>query len=130
MTKKQVWKYRCDYCKKTGLSAGHMTNHERHCTNNPNRICRMHARIAGEDIAAPTMPDMFRALKLRPLENAMIELRRIAHNCPMCILAAIRQTGIQKWDGDPGGSGPPDLRFDFKKELEAAWQTINEADAA
>ena len=31
--------YYCDFCKKHGLSSGHLQQHEKHCTNNPKRIC-------------------------------------------------------------------------------------------
>lgn len=122
MTKKQVWRYFCDHCKKGGLSAGHMKNHEKHCTANPERICRMHKYF--EEPQVP-MSDMLTALRVRPIEMAMNRLRHITNDCPMCILSAIRQSGIGKWDGDPE-SQSPDTGFDFKKELTAHWETINE----
>jgi hypothetical protein len=31
--------YYCDHCKKKGLSAVHIRNHEGRCTNNPDRWC-------------------------------------------------------------------------------------------
>lgn len=33
--------YYCDFCKKHGLSSGSLKKHEKHCTNNPNRFCRI-----------------------------------------------------------------------------------------
>ncbi|MCG3203975.1 MAG: hypothetical protein KCHDKBKB_00652 [Elusimicrobia bacterium] len=37
--------YYCEFCKnKKGLSASHMSRHERHCTMNPNRECRLCGR--------------------------------------------------------------------------------------
>src|SRR5688572_17673310 len=33
--------YYCDYCKKRSLAANHMKTHEKHCTNNPDRQCRL-----------------------------------------------------------------------------------------
>ena len=41
MYKKKKWRYYCDFCKKAGGSAGAMAKHEKHCTNNPNRYCRL-----------------------------------------------------------------------------------------
>lgn len=40
--------YYCDFCKKKGLSAGHIATHEKHCTGNPERECRLCE--LGEDI--------------------------------------------------------------------------------
>ena len=33
--------YYCDFCKKKGMSASAMSVHEKHCTLNPNRQCRL-----------------------------------------------------------------------------------------
>lgn len=45
----------------------------------------------------------------------------------MCMLAAIRASGIEKWDGDPESAPAINLNFNFKKELESFWNTINDA---
>lgn len=124
MTKKQVWRYYCEFCKKGSLSGGHMGSHEKYCTANPNRICRMHPLVT--DRLQASMLEMRAALSTASPDHGMSKLRQLAEDCPMCILAAIRQSGIAKWDGDPENP-PPDLGFDFKKELAAAWETINDA---
>lgn len=123
MTRKQVWRYYCDFCRKGSLSGGHMGAHEKRCTANPNRTCRMHANY--EQPQKP-ISELIAALSSREPDHAMATLRELADNCPMCILAAIRQSGICKWDGDPE-SKPIDLGFNFKGELEAAWKNINDA---
>lgn len=125
MTRIRVWRYICDYCGKRSLSGGHMSCHEKYCTANPNRICRMHAHF---DEPQRSIIDLMMALNSQAEDHGMTELRKRATNCPMCILAAIRQSGIQKWDGDIE-SPPLNLGFDFKVELKSAWQTINEAKA-
>ena len=33
--------YYCDFCKKKGLSASSISKHEKHCTLNPKRECRL-----------------------------------------------------------------------------------------
>lgn len=33
--------YYCDFCKKKGMSAASMSKHEKHCTLNSNRQCRL-----------------------------------------------------------------------------------------
>ena len=37
----QVNKYICDYCGKKQYASWAMKKHEKHCTMNPNRECRM-----------------------------------------------------------------------------------------
>lgn len=39
--------YYCDFCKKHGLAAGHMSRHEKRCTKNPVRDCGMCDRMGG-----------------------------------------------------------------------------------
>ncbi len=41
MKSKIIKQYSCDFCKKKGLSASHISRHEKACTNNPHRICNM-----------------------------------------------------------------------------------------
>jgi hypothetical protein len=124
VTKKQVWQYRCEFCGKRGYSAGHMTAHEKRCTANPNRICRMHVYYEKPQVVP--VSELVTALRSRAPDRGMAKLRELADNCPMCILAAVRQSGICKWDGDP--ENPPiDLGFNFKEELSSAWQAINDA---
>lgn len=125
MTKKQVWRYFCEFCGKGSLSGGHMRAHEKHCTANPNRICRMHKYF---DVPQCPMEDLIEALAQNPNDHGLADLRKLAGGCPICILAAIRQSGICKWDGDP--TNPPvDLSFNFKFELAEAWKAINDAAA-
>jgi len=126
MTRRQVWQYRCEFCGKRGLSSGHMKAHEKSCTANPERVCRFHPRLTGEP-AKRSARELTALLAFGKESYGMKEVREAAENCPICILAAVRQSGIQKWDGDPE-SPPIDLGFDFKAELKSAWETINDAE--
>jgi hypothetical protein len=47
MRVKKVNRYWCDFCNKAGLSAGAMAKHEKHCTMNPDRSCRVCTLING-----------------------------------------------------------------------------------
>ena len=76
-------------------------------------------------------------------EARMKDLREEAHNCPACILATIRQTGVQKsfvQFPDDDFTYLPDsmyfktpfgdtacLGFNFKYELKSAWDEYNSA---
>ncbi len=126
MTKRKVWRYCCEFCGKASLSGGHMGRHEKHCTANPKRICRMHANY--EEPQRP-MAELLAMLDIGSVDYGLAALRKATANCPICILSAIRQSGIAKWNGDPE-TPPRDMGFDFQAECRSAWATINEAKAA
>lgn len=46
MRTKMVKRHWCDFCNKAGLSASAMARHEKHCTMNPNRACRVCGMVA------------------------------------------------------------------------------------
>lgn len=55
MKRKQVWQYSCDFCKRKKLSASAISNHEKHCTMNPNRECRV-CKMVEDDRDADFVP--------------------------------------------------------------------------
>lgn len=129
MKKLQRWRYYCDFCKKAGQSGGHMKSHESACTLNPGRVCKMCVKM--DHVGQPAMADLLAVLPLPPnemgwdeeeafkalVEAAMPELRILTNNCPACIMAALRQKKIPV---------PIVTSFNFKKEIEAIFQGINE----
>jgi hypothetical protein len=126
MNRKRVWRYYCDFCKKAGCSAGHMASHEKGCTANPNRICRAHDRLSDHQPQRP-IGELVLVLHGKNPTEEVEALRELTGGCPMCMLAAIRQCGRQvAADEDGPGFGFP---FEFKKELEKAWDNANEAAA-
>jgi hypothetical protein len=143
-TRKQVWQYHCDFCKKKMYSSSAMSKHERHCTLNPDRECRM--CLISERIQQP-IPEL---IKLLPnpadyknvinngvilisdlsiydpeeypgyddaIAAALIRLRGETSNCPACILSAIRQSKVFVHS----------VPFDYKAELKRFWNDHNEA---
>lgn len=86
--------YYCDYCRKHGLSRHAMEMHERVCTVNPKRVCRW--KIDGHD-PEPNLPYLYGAIQERaPLDVSDIEwLRREVAGCPACMLAVLRQSGVE-----------------------------------
>ena len=136
MNRKRVWRYYCEFCKKSGCSAGHMKHHENNCTMNPNRKCGMCEYTENEQAS---IVDLLKALKADILEYKkdntfdrynevgtylmenvysvpLNKLRNVSEGCPACILAAIRQSGISQ-----------SIEFDFKKEKEEFWAGYNES---
>lgn len=96
-------RYYCDHCKKVSGSKSAMAIHEAHCTANPDRTCRMCGTSIG--------PRHHVGILQRPgntMEDwraKMDSLRSATEDCPCCILAAIRQSGIQKGRLEPDAEG-------------------------
>lgn len=140
MTRESVWKYTCDFCGKSGLSASHMARHEVNCTLNPARSCGM-CKMQGadgprpmrellalvpsrqelgieEDLQADNWSAQELAEKLAPRFPPIIErLKNATADCPACIMAAFRQKRI-----------PLSLTgWDYKKAREQFWTAWNDA---
>lgn len=133
MRRKQVWRYYCDFCKKSNCSVSAMSVHEKHCTMNPDRICRLCLRVdevqkpMKELLALLPDPNSFQSdtnefpfydeeLLQKAIEAVMPTLREATNNCPNCILAALRQKGIPVLMA---------TSFSYKNEMTAFWLDIN-----
>ncbi|KKL05738.1 hypothetical protein LCGC14_2603050, partial [marine sediment metagenome] len=79
MKKVKKWRYYCDFCKKSGASEYHMRNHEKHCTSNPNRECRICDKM---EVVQQPLHVLIEIYDQKHLQG----LRDISENCPMCIL--------------------------------------------
>lgn len=111
---KKIYKYRyyCDFCKKSGASAGHMKKHEKSCTANPNRICGF--------CGFPTdVKSLVSALGDGDNEGVK-RLREEAEGCPACMLSAIRQSGLQRAYVDEEDKGFS-VGFNFQAEKKEWW---------
>lgn len=123
MKKKKVWRYGCDFCGRSNCSGGSIAKHERHCTMNPNRVCRM-CKAVGETQAP--IAELIAALEFRaspwsgdegPTEADTTKIRAVAHNCPACILAALRQA--ERDSKDAAGSAHYSENFNWAEERKA-----------
>lgn len=114
-----------------------MKRHEERCTMNPDRICGMCNMLeigaAPIESLIPMLPSKDKCLKKMPgdeylspefeyydsemLNAALPKLREATSNCPACIMAAIRQSGIPV---------PAVSDFNFTEECNAIWTQINE----
>lgn len=118
-------RYYCDHCEAAGRLKGFWTKpsiikHERGCTINPNRICGLcaYAHETQKPIA-----QLVACLSTNKDDLGMKELRDLCSNCPACILAAIRQSGLQEWNEE---GRVVDFGFNFKIELQEFWNTERE----
>lgn len=121
MIEKQITGYYCEFCKKFGRSKHAMKKHELHCTMNQNRVCRI-CQLKDQGPQA-SIRDLLRALNIQGGVD-IDALHDRANGCPVCMLSAIRQSGVMK---SPYGSPNYEKasRFDFKKELAAFWNEYN-----
>lgn len=127
--------YYCEYCKKKSLRS--LKIHERHCTANPDRECRLcdnksikpiiekyqkyfyirktkkHSYVADLDTIEIT-PVFKRKFTLRDLVN------ELDYICPNCILALIRCLDLNRYWMDKK------YKFDYQKALANWWSKVNE----
>jgi len=111
MNRKLKWRYYCGFCRKSGMSASHISRHENFCTMNPVRICRMceFAKARQQPIES-----LIGSLKI-----GLDECKKVSKNCPACIFAALRQSGTSIIE-----SG-----FDFNAACKQFFREANERDA-
>jgi len=114
MKKRKVWKYFCEYCGKGNCNPSYLSRHERHCTLNPNRECRMCALVGNTPLPIEALQVGIVATEGNEEGTAgsaiITGLRTLASGCPACILAALRQYDSGNWFAKD---------FDFKKEGKA-----------
>jgi len=100
---KQV--YYCDHCRKHRLMRSAMEKHELYCTMNPERTCRWslleympspRMAAAGADGTHRMRRGLPRWVRMfAPLEEPILKrLRDHTQGCPACMLAAVRQSGL------------------------------------
>jgi hypothetical protein len=128
----KAWRYKCDFCGKNKHQKKAMEIHERGCTMNPDRLCKLHVWATGEE-KAPSILDSIQILRdhYGDKDRGLAALREFVGNCPACILAALRQTEMCKGYADEEGYSPPAIgkeQFDFKKELAEVWSEVRSND--
>jgi hypothetical protein len=132
MKVKKVNQYQCDFCGKKNYSAGHMKSHEKHCTMNPERACRMCAVVG---VSPSPMTELLAMLpepewhpddlgfetfvNIKEINEAIDALQEKVRDCPACTLAAIRQKGILV----------PITKFDYTSATKGFWNDFNDAQA-
>ena len=123
VTRTRAW---CDFCKKGMWSVAKIEVHEKHCTMNPNRVCRVCKTLLKQE--STPLPELIALCKASGAtcgdnggwtvpDSLHINLRHAAQQCPACEMAALRQSGI------PCGSVNG---FDFTKEIESIWVEVNQ----
>jgi len=125
--------YYCDFCKKKSLRS--LKIHEKHCTANPDRECR----LCDNKSIKPIIEKYRKLFYLREVKGKIFEweylkvipvfkkkftlkdiINELDYICPNCILAIIRCLGLNRYYmGDK-------FKFNYKKALDKWWEIINE----
>jgi len=123
----------CDYCGKKNWSIGAMRRHEKHCTMNPARECRVCKMV--DSVQMPTakllalIPDVkgtadkygnvsYSDADRYAVNAAVPALRDACGGCPACMLSAYRQKGIKLAMVE---------EFSFTESMKQIWSEINSA---
>ncbi len=128
VVKKNV--YYCDFCKKHGLSSGHMKEHEKHCTGNRNRHCAMcddYAGVTYSELIAKYKAQMETKTCEDEWDTKWVEVIRKPKledifddcgGCPACVLTILRACGLCHpfWE----------MAFSWKAQKEQWWAARRE----
>ncbi len=110
--------YYCDFCKKHSLRS--LEKHEKHCTGNQDRECRLCEDGVNIREAVAKVPARWADEEGFTIEVFLKDIRKFT-TCPVCtlaILAAIRKA-------HPGKHVFTEPTFDYKAEVDAWWKSVN-----
>lgn len=112
MKTRQVKRHYCEFCGKGMFQIPAMQKHERHCTGNIERACRMcetecpeYSKIIHLAIDQISTTGIAEAMESGEYENVLKFIREQVCECPACILTVIR-------------IGQLPCAFDYKAEAE------------
>ena len=117
-------RYYCDHCNKGNGSPGAMKRHEGGCTLNPQRVCGMCKMVADDHEPAPPRDELVSVMD----EQGFAAMCKVAHDCPACILTALRTFNTKGDRETPGGVlGPEDGRqaWSYTQAKHAWWDDWN-----
>ena len=115
--------YYCDYCSKKSLRS--LKIHEKYCTANPDRECRLCDNKSIKPIIEKyqklfTVHPMNYVVKFKKEFTLKDIINELDYICPNCIFAIIRCLGLNRYYM---GSK---FKFNYREELDKWWAIINE----
>jgi hypothetical protein len=126
MKVKQVNRYYCDYCAKSRGTKHSMEVHEKHCTMNPNRQCRMcKSGNVPELLRLMPNPDLFFDVDdgMGGFKNYQTDMQAGLQNvldategCPACTLAVLRQSYTRFL-----------VEWNYEEACKEWWDAVNDA---
>lgn len=113
----------CDFCKKSTGTKPSMVKHEKGCTLNPGRECRL-CELAGH-VQQP-MAQLIDVLA----DEGFEALQRATQDCPCCMLAALRQIPVERdavlWDEEDAKTRGRSA-WQFKEACKDWWSDYNDS---
>lgn len=123
--------YYCEYCNKHGLRSDAMEKHEKHCTLNPNRECRLCGNENIKDIIKKySNAYTFEEEPIGNLDNTIVikwekkfsldDINDDVEGCPVCILTVLRCAKLSE--------SPVCFKlgeFNYKEALQEWWDNEN-----
>jgi hypothetical protein len=94
MRERTVKIFHCDHCKKQLRRRSAMAKHEERCIYNANRKCGF-CEFAREQNGEPLHRRLLQTLVVVLWDHGIERLKKEAHWCPGCILAAIVQQRVE-----------------------------------
>ena len=127
--------YYCDFCKKKGLRS--LKIHEKHCTGNPDRECRLcdnkpikpiiekyQKYFYLRETKGPDPISEWDEIKVTPVFKKKFTLEdlinELDYECPNCIFALIRCLGLNRYWMDKK------YEFNYSEALSDWWKVANE----
>ena len=120
---KKIWY--CQFCGKHYHRNN--TRHEKHCTANPDRYCRLCETVRDYHVIVKHFKEQIEVEKheyyggldeITVIRAPMLsDIREAVDNCPACILTIMRLTGlVAPWFN---------LHFNYREEKEKWWAIVN-----
>lgn len=125
MKKRKVWRYTCDFCKKSGCNGGHIAAHEKQCFRNPDRNCPFCQ--AGSVRALLSIMD---GITEDNEDEKLKQLKEAAVDCPACILSVLMQIPQQEceFESDPMWPGDEPKVHHYTRRWCSSWNYKQAAD--
>lgn len=122
-------RYYCDHCNKGNGSPSAMKRHESGCTKNPQRVCKMCAKLADEGGPEPG-PSRDELVKIMDADGFK-SMCAVANDCPACILSALRTKNGFDPETGPYVAGPEDGRetWSYTRAKDSWWADFNNISA-
>ena len=126
--------YYCDFCKKHSLTSWSLEKHEKHCTLNPQRYCRICQTQRVNEHWIKKLQDAFKTMEAKKqatpsspaafsysgeivseFQHKFDEIKRET-GCPICFLSIVRLSKITTYL----------TTYNFQKEMQEYWNEVNQ----
>ncbi|MDY6867018.1 MAG: hypothetical protein SVT56_03815 [Chloroflexota bacterium] len=122
--------YYCDHCGKRYLSKYWGEKHEKHCTLNPNRDCRMCDYVGTLNNIPEILDSIFNIGSAKEIFPLADEIFETTGGCPQCTLTILRllesTPRFQTWNHPKETQSAGFFTWSYEKACEEFWRLYNE----